>query len=73
MQIPEVLKGVDVARALKDEAYRSTLSAEQQQALAAFNEQSELSDEDLDQVAGGGGGTTVDCRNTYLCRPPDTQ
>jgi mersacidin/lichenicidin family type 2 lantibiotic len=53
MQTPEVLQGVNIARALKDEAYRSTLSAEQQQALTALSEQSELSDDDLNQVAGG--------------------
>lgn len=62
MEIPEVLKGVDLARALKDEKYRSSLTAEQQQAIASYNQ---LSDEDLDEVAGGssGGGAT------YLCRP----
>lgn len=65
MQIPEVLKGVDVARALKEADYRSGLTAEQQQALATLSEQGELSDEDLEDVAGG----SLICGNTYNCKP----
>lgn len=65
MEIPEVLKGVDVARALKDESYRSSLTPEQQQALAAMGDQGELSDEDLEDVAGG----SLICGNTYKCKP----
>jgi hypothetical protein len=65
MQIPEVLDGVDVARALKEEDYRNTLNAEQQQAIATLNDQDELSDEDLEDVAGG----SFICGNTYKCKP----
>jgi mersacidin/lichenicidin family type 2 lantibiotic len=71
MQTPEVLQGVDLARALKDEAYRSSLTTEQQQALTALSEQSELSEEDLDQVAGGSGSGTIS-PTTYNCKPTFT-
>jgi hypothetical protein len=75
MQLPEVLAGVDVARALKDEDYRRTLSADQQQALSALKDQIELSEEDLNEVAGGssagcsGGGIT----NNYQPGPTITR
>jgi mersacidin/lichenicidin family type 2 lantibiotic len=63
MVIPEVLENVDVARALKDEEYRNSLTPEQQQAIAALGEQGELSDEDLEDVAGG----SFICDNTIKC------
>ena len=66
MEIPEVLQGVDVARALKDAGYRATLTSEQQQALTGLSEQGELSDEDLEDVAGG----SLVCTNTIKCKAP---
>lgn len=63
MEIPEVLKGIDVARALKDESYRATLTPEQQQALTGLGDMGELSDEDLEDVAGG----SLVCTNTIKC------
>lgn len=48
-----VLKEIDVARALKDEAYRTSLSLEAQHALQTLMDESELSEQDLENVSGG--------------------
>lgn len=71
MDIPVSLKGVDVSRALKDSDYRATLTAEQQSALSEIMNDPELSDEDLEEVAGGSTYrcTTSNC-TTLGCRAP---
>jgi hypothetical protein len=48
-----ILKGIDVARALKDEEYRAGLSSEARSALQNLMEEGEFSEEDLDEVTGG--------------------
>ncbi|MBN9389167.1 MAG: mersacidin/lichenicidin family type 2 lantibiotic [Chloroflexi bacterium] len=47
------LKGVDVARALKDEEYRASLGSEARLALQNLMEEGEFSEQDLDNVSGG--------------------
>lgn len=53
MQTPEILNGVDVARAIKEEDYRDSLNVEQKMAIQNLVDSGELSDELLEEVAGG--------------------
>jgi hypothetical protein len=64
MQTPEVLNGVDIVRAFKEEDYRATLTQEQKQAIQNMINQGELSDELLEEVAGG--ANTRSCV-TFIC------
>jgi hypothetical protein len=64
MQTPEVLNGVDVARAFKEEDYRASLTQAQKEALQSLLDQGELSDELLEEVAGG--ANTRGCI-TFIC------
>jgi hypothetical protein len=48
-----VLKNIDVARALKDEAYRASLSVEARRAFQTLLDENELSEQDLEKVSGG--------------------
>jgi mersacidin/lichenicidin family type 2 lantibiotic len=72
MDNSNILDGVDVVRAWKDEEYRSSLSDAQRAALPESPaDLGELSDEQLDGIAGGsaapGGGGTKICTNTIVC------
>jgi mersacidin/lichenicidin family type 2 lantibiotic len=62
-----LLDGVDIQLAWKDPDYRATLSAAQQEALLKENPvaSDELSDEQLDGVAGG---TSIGCFNPNAVR-----
>jgi len=62
---------VDVARAWKDPEYRKTLTPDQLASLPPNPAgDAELSDKDLDQVAGGDYLTAItDCCNTPHCTP----
>jgi mersacidin/lichenicidin family type 2 lantibiotic len=71
-----ILNGVDIVRAWKDEEYRASLSDEQRAALPQSPaELDELSDEQLEDIAGGLAGTgtvgcnTNGCTNTVSCKP----
>jgi mersacidin/lichenicidin family type 2 lantibiotic len=56
-----ILKNVDVARAWKDEVYRASLSDKQRAALPQNPaELDALSDEQLEDIAGGVSGTGTD-------------
>jgi len=48
-----VSKKVDVVRALKDANYRATLSLDAQKDLGSLLDQSELTEDELEQVSGG--------------------
>ena len=64
MEEHNVLKEIDVARALKDETYRASLTLEAQQAVENLMEKSELSEQDLENVSGG-----FIMRDTVIVRP----
>jgi hypothetical protein len=64
MPTPEVLSSVDITRAVKEEDYRNTLNDDQKLALAQLIEQGELSDDLLEEVAGG--AVTIICP-TWMC------
>lgn len=64
MPTPEVLSSVDITRAVKEEDYRKTLNDDQKLALARLIENGELSDDLLEEVAGG--AVTVICP-TWFC------
>ena len=64
MEEHNVLKEIDVARALKDETYRASLTLEAQHALENLMEKSELSEQDLENVSGG-----FIMRDTVIVRP----
>lgn len=53
MQENPIFKEIDVARALKDEAYRAGLDLEARQAIEALVGKSELSEQTLEEVSGG--------------------
>ena len=48
-----VSKKVDVVRALKDAAYRATLSLDARKELGSLIDHSELTEDELQQVSGG--------------------
>ena len=60
-----VSKKVDVVRALKDANYRATLSLDAQRDLGHLMDQHELTENELEQVSGGG----FIMKDTIIVRP----